>query len=323
MAVSPQPSLEPMLEASNASGSEDEEMAEAAGATATMASLARAVAAAEAASESGSEVGSPAAPRRLLVTCCCWEWRQPVLVAAMEDGSTWRLPLPSPGSAALAAAGSGSAARLAQPARCLAALPGGLLVWCMDCSGLQLLRLSTAAPLGPGGPAYEPLQPLLQACQPQEAGCCTLPAAVVVADCLLADLEGGGQPQVYAACRTTGGGASGGGTLCVLYPDPKPETVFELPGAAEVRRHCIQRASCLPALLLSFPRGNGPPCSRLPLLHAPQPCRASRACGACGAAPGTTTTPWPCSATWEAAGCWRRRVRRARWPGGALLPAAL
>jgi len=49
---------------------------------------------------------------------------------------------------------------------------------------------------------------------------------------MVADLEGGGQAQVYAACC---GMAGSGGRLCVLYPDPKPETVFELPGAAEVR----------------------------------------------------------------------------------------
>ncbi len=195
-----------------------------------------------------ADAAPAASSSRQLVTCCCWEWQepaegqpvqqQPALVCALEDGSLWRLPLPS----AAECGSSGScllpcpdpAASTAPAARSLAALPGGLLCACTDCSGLQLLRLGPSC-------AYEPLLLPLASGQQGAAGwdssaaaaaCCTLPAAATVADCMVADLEGGGQAQVYAACC---GMAGSGGRLCVLYPDPKPETVFELPGAAEVR----------------------------------------------------------------------------------------
>lgn len=284
MAMSSQPSRESLPSAGEGEGSEaDEEMSEAAqpapgaagAAAAGVAALADAAppVAAGGGGAAGVLPGGDASQR---ITCCCWEWQaaaaggqeQPVLACAFEDGTTQRWQLPSPaGVQALPATGTATLAptkdgargqRLAQPARCLASLPGGLLLYGTDCSGLHLLRLAqpeeapgTAGGAPPGAPAaaapsapaaapaaaaYEPLAPpFLSGSQQGEAGaCCALPAAGQVADCLLADLEGCGQRQVYAACRSTTP-AGGGGTLCVLYPDPKPETVFELPGAAEVR----------------------------------------------------------------------------------------
>jgi hypothetical protein len=194
------------------------------------------------------------------LTCCCWDWeaaRQPgrplVLVCATEAGSLCRLPLPLDWGAVGASTDGGASlpvlpdaagavalqpARLGQPARHLAGLPGGLLLYCTDSGGLQLLRLSGGSDgsSSAAGASYDPLLPPHLAAQqaegaaPGAAGCCTLPAAAAVVDCQLADLEGAGQQQLYAACRDTG---SGGGSLCVLYRDPKPETVFELPGAAQ------------------------------------------------------------------------------------------
>ncbi|PSC70412.1 Kelch motif containing isoform B [Micractinium conductrix] len=211
------------------------------------------------------------------LTSCCWEAaasgqqrQQPVLVCAREDGALCRVPLPGPdawphaadGSLAIAPQPARLQRRLGSPASCLAALPGGLLMYCTDAAGLQLLQRSSPAPAAAssstgGGEAalgYEPLLPphLLAAQQgldaaaaPGAPGCCTLPAAGAVADCALADLEGavagGGdgrqaqqqraQQQLYAVCRSTAAG--GGGSLCVLYQDAKPEVVFDLPGAAE------------------------------------------------------------------------------------------
>lgn len=204
-----------------------------------------------------------AARRACFITCCVWEQAQQaqqstaVLVCALEDGTLCRLPLPTrlPPADSWAAASARCAslpllphaphqqARLGSPARCLAAAPGGLLLYCTDAAGAQLLQLA-------GEPSvYEPLLPphLLAAQQPLgwaeagAAGACTLPAAGALVGCTLADLEGSptaggggsGQQQLYAVCRGTG---AGGGSLCVLYQDPKPDAVFELPGAAEVGR---------------------------------------------------------------------------------------
>jgi hypothetical protein len=229
----------------------------------------------EAEAEELSPSGGGTASRPPMITACCWEVgpgvaagappAPPALACALEDGSLCRLappaaaaPLPPPPHV-LSPQRCPEQQRLAQAVRSLAALPGGLLVACTDGGGLQLLRSSSraageaseaAAAAAPGAAVaaapYEPLLPahLLAAQQAApgweagpagRAGCCTLPAAAALADCQLADLEGGGQAQLYAACRATGGGASPGGGLCVLYPDPKPEAAFELPGAAEVR----------------------------------------------------------------------------------------
>lgn len=316
---------------------DDEEMLDAAG---SEAAASAAAAAAEAAGEA-ARTASPSARSAAavtdrdaaaavarsssgqLITCCCWEWptpaaaqqgeRQPVMVCALEDGRLWRLLLPSPAECSSSGSclmpcpspaagteqqGVQQQSRTALAARSLAALPGGLLCACTDCSGLQLLQRS------PSG-AYEPLLPPLAAAQQGAAGwdasaaaaACTLPAAGAVAD-----LEGGGQAQLYAACCGTAGG---GGRLGVLYPDPKPEAVFELPGAAEVSRvwesgSCIPpRPACCtrlygaslhampttPALVCFLHRNN---CSGS-ILH-----RASRGCGACGSAPQTSTTAWRC-----------------------------
>jgi hypothetical protein len=155
--------------------------------------------------------------------------------------------------------------QLAQPARGMCSLPGRLLVVCTAAGGLLLLRRrpaptttsGTAASVASSQPAswvavrYEPLLPSYlaatqqqqqqQQLQPAEctasaatAGCasCTVPPAAPVVDCQLADLEGAGQPQLYSSCLTADG--TEGGSLCTFYADPKPETAFELPGAAEV-----------------------------------------------------------------------------------------
>ena len=281
------------------------------------------------------------------LTSCCWEAaasgqqrQQPVLVCAREDGALCRVPLPGPdawphaadGSLAIAPQPARLQRRLGSPASCLAALPGGLLMYCTDAAGLQLLQRSSPAPAAAssstgGGEAalgYEPLLPphLLAAQQgldaaaaPGAPGCCTLPAAGAVADCALADLEGavagGGdgrqaqqqraQQQLYAVCRSTAAG--GGGSLCVLYQDAKPEVVFDLPGAAEASagaaghgaghvlaagaacRWLPRNLSCLPSSFIH----DWPPAA-----SPPRPCSASPACGACGCAPRTHSTAWPC-----------------------------
>ena len=256
LSLEQQPSLELLSDVAEESG-EDEEMSEAAGPEPPAPAGAAADAGTPAAAAAAAVVSEGGVSGGQLVTCCCWEWQPPgagqqaaqppVLVCALEDGILWRLPLPSladcsaAGDARLLQPGPAASGQRQQPcmpqaARGLAALPGGLLCCCCDCSGLQLLWLA------PSGGTYDPLLAPLAAAQPgaaaweagtAAAGCCTLPAAATVADCAAADVEGGGQAQLFAACRGTGGD---GGSLCVLYPDPKPEPAFELPGAAEVRQ---------------------------------------------------------------------------------------
>ena len=240
----------------HAAGDEPEEAPAAAGAAAGSAGTMEGLPAATVAEILDSHAST-------FLTCCCWDWeaaRQPgrplVLVCATEAGGLCRLPLLLDWGAVGASADGGAnlppplllpdaagavalqPARLGQPARQLAGLPGGLLLYCTDSGGLQLLRLSGGSDGSSSAAAasYEPLLPPHLAAQqaegaaPGAAGCCTLPAAAAVVDCQLADLEGAGQQQLYALCCTTG---SSGGSLCVLYRDPKPETVFELPGAAQ------------------------------------------------------------------------------------------
>lgn len=234
-------------------------------------------------SSSGDEATSGGASGQF-INCWCWEWQPrgqppaPVLVCALEDGSMWRVPLiaqrseHAPGVGAMLTPGRNYLQRLmsAQPARSIAALPGRLLVYCTDASGLQLLRER--------GLSHTPLLPAHMRATHQPwldwdwvSDWSSLPAAAAVADCQLADLEGGSQRQLYAVRRATGGGASAGGGLCVLYPDPKPETVFELPGAAEVR--CCTRQY----LLYCCPHAAGyhpaaccwPCCAQPPQQHSP------------------------------------------------------
>eukprot|EP00887_Chlorella_sp_A99_P007546 scaffold28.g7546.t1 len=135
----------------------------------------------------------------------------------------------------------------------LAALPGGRLLWCSDehtGQGAALLQLDAGGRYQPcGGP---PAQDAGSAAAPSSDGAASgcgaahIPSTGPVADCLLADLEGLQQNQVYLACSGGGSGGTaaaaaaggefgpgGGGRLCVLYPDPHPEAVLEVPGAAE------------------------------------------------------------------------------------------
>ena len=165
---------------------------------------------------------------------------------------------------------SGSACgRLPAAAGGLAPLPDGrLFALCSAHSGESGLLLRRDAASGRYACAA--------CCPPKATGaaacagsCAHVASAAPVQDCLLADLEGLRQNQLYLACAGAGrrgcacgggGGGGGGGSdyngdnaaagpddegegerashggrLCVLYPDPRPETVLEVPGAAEVR----------------------------------------------------------------------------------------